>query len=134
MESGLYLKFLSQLRINIAKKNLFFKISLNSQEIAMMRLLTQKGVIRRFFKLHNTTTDKELYIVYPNHSLADNSNLRLILFSNNADTIKLSLNALKLINTASGASSYILKTHKGLLTHQEAIQYRTGGVLVCLLY
>jgi len=134
MESGLYLRFLSQLRINTAKKNLFFKISLGSQEIAMMRLLAQKGIIRRFFKLHNTTINKELYIIYPNHTLVDNSNLRLILFSTNADHIKISLNALKIINTASGASSYILKTNKGLLTHQEAIRFKTGGVLVCLLY
>ena len=134
MESGLYLNFLSHLRINIAKKNLFFKIALNNQEIAMMQLLTQKGVIRRFFKLHITTNNKEMYIVYPNHTLADNNNIRLVLFSRNADSLKLSLNALKLINTASGASSYILKTHKGLLTHQEAIRYKTGGILVCLLY
>jgi len=134
MESGLYLKFLAQLRINIAKKNIFFKIALSNQEIDMMQLLTQKGVIRRFFKLHHTINNKELYIIYPNHTQNDNSNLRLILFSRNADHLKLSLNALKLINTASGASSYILKTHKGLLTHQEAIQYKTGGVLVCLLY
>lgn len=134
MESGLYLKFLSQLRINIAKKNLFFKISLNNQEIDMMQLLTQKGVIRRFFKLHFNVNNKEMYIIYPNHTQLDNSNLRLILFSRNADHIKLSLNALKLINTASGASSYILKTNKGLLTHQEAIKYKTGGILICLLY
>lgn len=134
MESGLYLKFLAHLRINIAKKNLFFKIALNNQEIAMVQLLTQKGVIRRFFKLHINTNNKEMYIVYPNHTLLDNNNIRLVLFSRNADSLKLSLNALKLLNTASGASSYILKTDKGLLTHQEAIKYKTGGILVCLLY
>lgn len=134
MESGVHLKFLSQLRINIAKKNLFFKISISKQELQMMKLLTTRGIIRRYFKLHSDLVDRDLYLIYPNHTRRDNGNLRLVLFSKNADQISLTLQSLKIINLASGASSFILKTNKGLLTHQEAIKYKVGGILLCLLY
>jgi ribosomal protein S8 len=133
MESGAYLNLLAQLKINIAKKNLFFKISISKHEIQMLRLLTQKGIVRRFFKLHPTTVNRELYLVYPNHTLLSDSNLRLVIFNKNADHLTITLNALKIINLASGASSYILKTDKGLLTHQDAIKHKVGGVLLCLI-
>lgn len=134
MEANLYIKLLSHLRLNIAKKNLFFKILINNQELDMIRLLTQRGIVRRFFKLHTRLNTKNLYIVYPNHTLLSNSNLRVKLFNRNADHITLTLHALKLLNHASGTSSFVLKTNKGLLTHQEAIKYQLGGVLVCLIY
>lgn len=134
MESGLYLKFLSQLKINVAKKNLFFKITLNSQELYLVQLLKQRGIIRRFFSTHSTSYYKNQYVIYPNHTQFSNSNLRFVLFSRNADHITVSLKALLLINKASGASSFLLKTDRGLLTHQEAIKHRVGGILVGLLY
>jgi len=71
--------------------------------------------------------------VYPNHTLLSDSNLRLVIFNKNADHLTITLNALKIINLASGASSYILKTDKGLLTHQDAIKHKVGGVLLCLI-
>lgn len=46
----------------------------------------------------------------------------------------MSLKALLLMNTASGGSSFLLKTDRGLLTHQEAIKQRVGGILFGLIY
>lgn len=134
IESGLYIHLLAQLRINTAKRNFFFKISIGSKELDMLELLTQKGIIRRFYKLHKAVGDRNSYLVYPNYTRLANSNLRLVLFSRNADHIRITLSAIKMLNKASGASSFILKTDRGLLTHQEALKRKVGGVLVCLIY
>lgn len=133
MEAGLCIKFLSQFRINVAKKNLFFKISLNEQELRLIQLLTKQGTVRRFFKLHKTVGFRDMYLIYPNHTIAINNNLQITLFNRKADHITVSLSALKLINQATGSSSFVLKTDKGLLTHQDAIKYKVGGILLCLL-
>ena len=133
MESGLCIKFLSPLRINTAKKNLFFKIAINKQELRLLHLLTKRGTVRRFFKLHRTINGKELYIIHPNHTLLTNSNSRVVLFNRRADHLTLSLYALKLINHSTGLSNFILKTDKGLITHQDAIKYHVGGILLCLI-
>jgi ribosomal protein S8 len=134
MESGQYLKFLSHLKINVAKKNLFFKITLNKRELYFAQLLKQRGIIRRFFDAHTTQHARKMYIIYPNHTRFSNSNLRLVLFSRNADQIQVSLKALLLMNAASGGSSFLLKTDRGLPTHQEAIKQRVGGILFGLIY
>jgi ribosomal protein S8 len=121
MESGLCIKFLSQLRINVAKKNLFFKISINKYELQLLNLLMRRGI------------GKELYMIYPTHTMTRAANLNLILFNRKADHIVLTLSSLKILSLSSGASSFVLKTDKGLLTHQEAIKNKVGGVLLCLI-
>jgi ribosomal protein S8 len=133
MESGLCIKFLSQLRINVAKKNLFFKISINKYELQLLNLLMRRGIVRRYFKLNYTSGGKELYMIYPNHTMTRAANLNLILFNRKADHIVLTLSSLKILSLSSGASSFVLKTDKGLLTHQEAIKNKVGGVLLCLI-
>jgi len=133
MEAGLCIKFLSQLRINVAKKNLFFKIAINKRELQLLSLLTRRGIVRRYFRLNHTTGGRELYMIYPNHTITRSTNLGVVLFNRKADHIVIPLSSLKLLSLSSGASSFILKTDRGLLTHQDAIKYKVGGVLFCLI-
>jgi ribosomal protein S8 len=134
MESGLYVYLLSQLRINTAKHNFFFKVSIGVRDVEMLNLLVSRGIVRRFYKLHATKTNKFLYLIYPNYTKLNNTNLKLTPLARNKGHISMTLNALKIINIASGGSSFILKTTKGLLTHQEAIRAGLGGVVVCFIY
>lgn len=134
MESGLYVYLLSQLRINTAKHNFFFKVSIGVRDVEMLQLLTNRGIVRRFYKLHVTKTNKHLYLVYPNYTRLNNTNLRLTPLTRNRGHTSITLNALKIIDIASGGSSFILKTTKGLLSHQEAISKGLGGVVVCFIY
>lgn len=134
MESGVGVHLLSQLKINTAKRNFFFKISLGFKDLEMLRLLISKGVIRRFYKIHQTVQGRNLYMVHPNYTQLGNSNLRLVLFTRNADHITVTLRALHLLNKATGSSSFIIKTDRGILTHQEALRLRVGGVLLCFVY
>jgi|688.fasta_scaffold143995_2 ribosomal protein S8 len=134
MESGLYVYLLSQLRINTAKHNFFFKVSIGVRDVEMLNLLVSRGIVRRFYKLHVTKTNKLMYLIYPNYTKLNNTNLKLTPLARNKGHISMTLNALKIINIASGGSSFILKTTKGLLTHQEAIKAGLGGVVVCFIY
>ena len=134
MESGLYVYLLSQLRINTAKHNFFFKVSIGVRDVEMLNLLVSRGIVRRFYKLHVTKTNKLMYLIYPNYTKLNNTNLKLTSLARNKGHISMTLNALKIINIASGGSSFILKTTKGLLTHQEAIKAGLGGVVVCFIY
>jgi ribosomal protein S8 len=134
MESGLYVYLLSQLRINTAKHNFFFKVSIGVRDVEMLNLLVSRGIVRRFYKLHVTKTNKLMYLIYPNYTRLNNTNLKLTSLARNKGHISMTLNALKIINIASGGSSFILKTTKGLLTHQEAIKAGLGGVVVCFIY
>jgi ribosomal protein S8 len=134
MESGLYVYLLSQLRINTAKHNFFFKVSIGVRDVEMLNLLVSRGIVRRFYKLHVTKTNKLMYLIYPNYTKLNNTNLKLTPLARNKGHISMTLNALKIINIASGGSRFILKTTKGLLTHQEAIKAGLGGVVVCFIY
>jgi len=134
MESGLYVYLLSQLRINTAKHNFFFKVSIGVRDVEMLNLLVSRGIVRRFYKLHLAKANKYSYLIYPNYTRLNNTNLRLTPLTRNKGHTSMTLNALKIINIASGGSSFILKTTKGLLTHQEAIKHSLGGVVVCFIY
>ena len=134
MESSQYLHLISQLKINTAKRNFFFKICLGSKNLEMVNLLLQKGLIRRFYKLHKMGFEKHLYLIYPNYTRLINTNQRLVLFARNADHITLTTHALRLLAKGCGSSNFVLKTDKGLLTHQEALRLNTGGILICFIY
>jgi ribosomal protein S8 len=100
----------------------------------MLRLLTRKGLIRRFYRLHQAKTNKNSYLIYPNYTRLTNTNLRLVMFARHKGGATLTLTALRIINCASGSSNFVLKTGKGLITHQEAIKLGIGGILVCFIH
>lgn len=45
----------------------------------------------------------------------------------------ISLKALQVIDSTLRASIFILSTSKGIITHHEAIRYKIGGLLLCVL-
>lgn len=117
----------NQMKINIASKNFFFNIRYNRQMKPMLTLLTRLNLIRRYFFINTS------YIrIFPNW-VGERSTLKKVRFFQKNPPLNLTLRSLKILNTHTFNSLIILSTPRGLITHKEALRFRTGGLLVCLL-
>ena len=122
-----YTFFINQLKINLAQKSFFFDTITNLKVLNFIKLLYKLGVVRRYLKVSS-----KKYRIFPNW-VGNRSTLALIKFFQKKTPIKLSYKALKLLNLYTFSSYILLNTDNGLLTHNEALQRRKGGQLVCII-
>jgi ribosomal protein S8 len=134
METRSLIKFISQLKIQTAKKSLYFDVYLTTESVKLARILKAKGIIRVMKPFSRSYAKGLKYRVFPNHTLLTNTNTRVALFSRNTPHLTVSLNGLKLIDYGCGNSTLLLETPKGLMTHQEALIHKTGGELFAYIY
>ena len=122
-----YTFFINQLKINLAQKSFFFDTITNLKVLNFIKLLYKLGVVRRYLMV-----SAKKYRIFPNW-VGNRSTLARIKFFQKKTPIKLSYKALKLLNLYTFSSYILLNTDNGLLTHNEALQRRKGGQLVCII-
>ena len=121
-----YTYVISHLKLGLARKAFFFPLFLTKPVLNLLRVFKKLNLIRRFQVMKNATC--RVFPTY-NKSLLPISVLKHYYRLNRP--IYLKVQALKLLNLSLKQSTFILETSKGLLTHNEALQCRVGGVLVC---
>ena len=119
----------NHLRINKAQQRHFFDIHATVRASTTLRLLVKLGLVRRFFKINETK-----FRVLPNRTFNNTQHRPIKIYSSKQNPLRLSLSTLRLLKINTGASSLILSTSKGLLTHQQALNYKVGGHLFCIIY
>jgi len=134
METRSLIKFISQLKIQTAKKSLYFDIHLTTESVKLAQILKSKNIISTIKPFSCRYARGVKYRIFPNHTLLTNSNARVALFSRNTPHISISLGGLKLLDYGCGSSTLVLETPRGLMTHQEALTYKTGGELFAYIY
>jgi ribosomal protein S8 len=123
-----YIYVINHLKLNIARKTYFFDIRVTRQILLFLKVLYNLNVIRRFVHTSNTTC--RVYISWFGKT---NNSLNLKLYSRSSSPIRIKLNSLKILRTNTYNSHLILNTSKGILTHQDAIKFGVGGLIICII-
>jgi len=89
--------------------------------------LRELNVIRRFH-----TTPSALIKVFPTYSKEVNSSY-IRNYTRSKNPVVLRYKALALLSKFFGNSTIIIHSSQGLLTHREALEQATGGILVCII-
>ena len=124
-----YAYTISHLKIAISRKTFFFTLHLTKATYNLLLIYKKLNIIRRIIIIN-----KVLCKVYPTYS---KNLLPIINFKNYyrlSNPIYINLKALKLINLTTYKSLLILDTSFGIITHKEALSYKTGGTLITILY
>ena len=125
-----YSYFLNQLQMGSKGRNYFFEVRLTTKLKPLARLLQSLNLIRRF---HRSGARPNAYRVFPTYSRHRKHARVMRLYARRRGRIVLNLRALHLLNLTAPHSYYILETPKGIMTHQEAITLRTGGLLLAII-
>jgi ribosomal protein S8 len=119
--------FTNQLKINISNKNYYFDTYVNTDIKKILEIYYKLGVVRRFSKI--STKKYRIYINW----VGEHSTIKSIKFFQKTNPIRLTYKSLLLINLYTFNSNFLLETNKGLITHNEALRFKIGGNLVCLV-
>ena len=119
---------------NIAASRNWSKIEilLTKKSLLYVKTLYKVGAIKNFLITKNS---KNVTKIILSPSFYKNSpfykSVRYVSTPSKKHTI--SLKALRLLQTALRASIIILSTPYGLITHKEAVKFKTGGIIICIL-
>ena len=122
-----YIYLFNQLNFAIRRQNYYFILRFTQRNLPLLRHLRQLNVIRRFYYLN-----PNLLKVFPSYNLRSPRHL-IKTYYRMRSRIVLRLSTLRLLRRSLGNSILLLETHKGLITHKEALRLGIGGVLVCRL-
>ncbi len=119
---------LNLININRSKKTLCFFIIFTKKNYNIVKVLKRFNIIHDFklIRKNNFNFIKINLFFYKNKNVC--YNIKAI--SRPAKMFTISYNSLLLLNKKSGSSVFLISTDKGILSHQEAIKLKTGGVLL----
>lgn len=124
-----YVYLLNQLKFAAAKKNYFFTIRASNKLIPLLTLLRKLNLIRRF-----TIKTSKTWYVFPTYNRTSKP-IRLIKnYTRAVNPISLKKHSLLLMRRSLGATTLILETNRGLVTHNEAIEWGLSGTLLFIIY
>ncbi len=125
-----YLNYvLNKIKINQSKKSLFFDIIFSKKNLNIVILFKNLGLIRRFYilKHKNGRFIIRLFILfYKNLPLF----LDFKIISKPSISYYISTKALKIIDSRTLNSIFLLSTSFGIITHKEALSLNIGGKLL----
>lgn len=123
----------SHYRINVAQKKIYFDMLVTRRILPVLTLFCKLNVIRRFYFLKTENSFSRKVRIFPFYTKLQSHSSNIKLHFRKVRPVSIQLKALKLLTKRSGASSLILNTSAGLITHQEAMKLGIGGVLVYTL-
>ena len=128
INSKSYLEFVTKYNICVKKKLYFFTFSNSKKNCQLALVFVRLGLLR----FHNNPTTLQLR-ASPIYSkvLKSTRTTRAKLFSKKLKPV--SLQALHIIQSYTPTTKIVILTQKGLLTAQEALALRTGGLLLLRL-
>jgi ribosomal protein S8 len=125
---------INAININSAHKSLNFNIILTKKNLFLLKIFKKINFIRNFLIYKNNKLNKLFIKIYPYYF----KNLKIVktfkLISTPSRTFYISLKALQFLSQRSGCSIYLLSTNKGILTHNEAINFKISGYLLGYFY
>ena len=119
---------------NIAASRNWSKItiSLTKKSLVYVKLLYKIGAVKNYIVIKNSKNLKKIMLApffYKN--TPHYKNIRYVSTPSKKHII--SLQALLILTTSIRASIIILSTSYGLMTHTEALKFKTGGIIMCVL-
>lgn len=120
---------LSMLNINKLHKNLSFNIIFNKKNLRIVTILKKLNLIYKYTLINKKNfilINVNLYF-YKNNPTS--SSFKII--SKPSKNFFLSYKSLRLLTKKSGNSVFLLSTTKGILTHTEAVKWKTSGFVIC---
>ncbi len=119
---------INMINVNSAKKNLAFNMVFTKKISPLLHIFKKYGLIRNYtINVTSKGLVARVYLsFYKNNPLCKNFKL----ISKPGNTYYISLRALYLVSKRTKNSIFILSTNKGLITHNEAILQKIGGVVI----
>lgn len=116
------------ININKAHKVLFFDLFFTKKTFIYIKLLHRLNYIFNYKLLKkNSTPFIRIYVYYWNNNPVG---YQFKLISKPSHSFFVSLKSLTLLSKRTGSSIFLISSSQGLLTHYEAIQKKTGGLLL----
>ena len=128
MRQNDYLQIISHVQMHASKKDLFFIIRATGKGLALLALLEKLSVIRNYYDLGSGN-----YRVFLFYSRNYKTKRQLRLYARKTNDLQLSLASLRMLNFLTPSSYFVVETHKGLMTHKEALMGRMGGKLIAVV-
>jgi ribosomal protein S8 len=119
----------------LAQRNPQSKIVYTRKTIMIVQILAEIGCIHRFIITNNKQLKHSNYTIWLTIFLYNNTpffkSFRLLSTPSKHYTI--SYKALRILTSSIGASTIVLSTSTGLITHNDALKKRVGGLLLYIL-
>lgn len=123
----------NHVNLALSKNSLRNKLLFTKKNLFYLRCFHSFGVINGLYVLDKISKrDKKIMFsvfFYKNVSFF----YKVKQISTSSKKFYISLKALKVLNTNLKASILLISTSKGLLTHKQALMYKTGGILMFLI-
>jgi len=125
-----YAYLINHINILVSKKQRFVKLVFSKKIIRLISALSKYGVLNSFLILcFRKKSVKISPLIYKNKPFF--SGLKLVTTSSKCFYIK--LKALLLLKKSLGETIILIETPLGILSHEEAIKFRTGGKILCVI-
>jgi len=118
---------INHLKLAIAKKNFFFTLNNTTKVRGFLKVLKRLNLIRRFY-----SSGLRKFVVFPTYTKNPNSPY-LKVYYRLRNPIIVRHKALMLINKSLGNSVILFESSKGVITQNEALKSKIGGVLICII-
>ena len=116
------------ININKLRKNLHFKMIFNKKNMQIINFFKNLNLIHKYIIIkNNNIIYLNIYLYYyKNNTIC--SNFKII--SKPSKKFLISYKSLRLLDKKTGDSVFILSTPKGILTHKDALKFKTTGLVV----
>ena len=121
--------FLNRLKLGSSGRRLYFDVRLTSKTKDLALLLKSLNLLRRFHRLEG-----DLYRVFPTYTRFRRHARSMKTYARVNGRIRLTLSSIRLLNINAPHTYYVLETHKGLMTHKDALRYKIGGLLLLIIH
>lgn len=117
--------FLNKFRFAVAKKSLYFDVEMFPRSLQLLELFYKLNIVRTYKK-----SSTNLYRVYPSYSVYRNRTRVIKSYFRSSHYLTVPLKLLRVASVNRPYSYIILETHKGIITHKEALKFNISGRII----
>jgi len=119
--------------MHASRKSLNITIYYSRKALALLKPLYLAGVVAHYHLSINQQGKKRLTMA-PTYYKRTPLTKHITLLSTPSHSLFISYKALVLLKKRLGVASYLISTSHGIITHQEAVRKKLGGILLALLF
>ena len=131
-----YAYTINHLNLTTTKKLFKVKIINTKKSLSLIKALNSVGCVNKYLIINSndkSKTSSYIYLSIPFYkTIPFFKSVRLI--STPSKHHHVSLKGLKLMSIPLNSSILILSTPKGIITHSQALKYRLGGRILCIIH
>jgi len=124
-----YCYFFNHLKLARARKDYFFIIRASVKTKSVLRIFYKLNLIRRFTFMGNSRC-----CVFPTYTRSGQPIRSLKNYYRAVNPIFIKKHSLLLMRRSLGATTILLETSHGLITHNDALSLGIGGIMVCIIW